>query len=151
MEDFKSITGFKNYLINSEGIIKNIISGKVLSQKPDNSGYPRVFLTDDNGRRRGMLVHRLLAIEFIKNPKNKPCVNHIDGDKANYTLSNLEWTEHKEKTSKVPSEFTANTGTVNKELRDEMIIYLRKKFTREQVAEVFGLSSARISEIVNKL
>jgi hypothetical protein len=74
------------------------ISGKILSQKPDSAGYPRVFITNDDGKRRGMLVPRLLTIEYISNTDDKPCVNHLDGTKSNNELNNLEWCTHKENT-----------------------------------------------------
>jgi hypothetical protein len=148
--EFRPIQGFSNYQINIDGIIRNAISGKILSQKPDSAGYPRVFITSDLGKRRGMLVHRLMAIEYISNPDNKPCVNHIDGTKSNNDLSNLEWCTHKENTRHARVDLEKEFGGVKKELRNEMIIYLRQRFTREDVADVFGITPSRISEIVNR-
>jgi len=57
--------------------------------------YPRVHLSKD-GAGKHYLVHRLVALAFLPNPENKPQVNHIDGDKANPVLSNLEWVTNSE-------------------------------------------------------
>lgn len=43
------------------------------------------------GRRKRIFAHRLVALQFIDNPHNKPCVNHIDGNKLNNHFTNLEW------------------------------------------------------------
>ena len=57
--------------------------------------YPVVTIRI-NGIKRARLLHRLLAECFIPNPDNKPQVNHIDGDKWNYSLDNLEWVTDQE-------------------------------------------------------
>ena len=54
-------------------------------------GYLRARFVAKDGRRIGRVVHRLVAEAFIPNPDNKPQVNHIDGDKHNNSVSNLEW------------------------------------------------------------
>lgn len=58
-------------------------------------GYP-AFSVSKNSKDRPMFLHRVLAMIFIPNPDKKPEINHVDGDKANFALSNLEWCTHKE-------------------------------------------------------
>lgn len=74
-------------------------SGKVMRFKANkwsdihgevNHGYHRVNLSV-NGVAKKFRVHRLVAQAFIENPLNKPYVNHIDGNKLNNHVSNLEW------------------------------------------------------------
>ena len=48
------------------------------------------------GKHKSYYVHRMVAEAFIENPKNKPCVNHIDCNTHNNNVSNLEWVTHKE-------------------------------------------------------
>lgn len=63
---------------------------KGLSQSVNTSGYKKVLLSS-HGAVSCALVHRLVADTFIPNIHNKKYVNHIDGDKQNNTVSNLEW------------------------------------------------------------
>lgn len=58
-------------------------------------GYKRVCLTMRNQDKK-IAVHRLVAKAFLVNPLNKPCVNHIDGDKLNNNVENLEWCTYSE-------------------------------------------------------
>lgn len=57
-------------------------------------GYYRVKLTVDN-KPKSIMLHRIIAMAFIENPKNYPCVNHKDGNKKNNNISNLEWCTQK--------------------------------------------------------
>ena len=51
-----------------------------------------------NGKLKRMKVHRLIAFAFIKNENNYPIINHIDGNKLNNNLENLEWCTYKHNT-----------------------------------------------------
>lgn len=71
---------------------KRLIKGRVLKCSIDKAGYKRV---DTRNRIKGTgsyeLLHRVIAKTFIENPLELPCVNHIDGNKLNNNVSNLEW------------------------------------------------------------
>ena len=89
-------------LENFEGLYYVTDDGNILNNKKElkgyinNSGYRCVDLYDVNRKRRKFLIHRLVALTFIKNPDNKPYVNHIDGNKQNNAVSNLEWVTNSE-------------------------------------------------------
>lgn len=69
--------------------------GKKLSPGKDRDGYYKVVFSH-KGVRKSYPVHRLVAMAFIPNPYGKETVNHIDGDKTNNNVSNLEWASQKE-------------------------------------------------------
>lgn len=85
---------FSGYTIREDGQVRNRF-GRVIKPQKSNNGYLRVELWSD-GHGRKYLVHRLLAQAFIPNQKGKPQVNHIDGDKSNNALNNLEWVTQSE-------------------------------------------------------
>lgn len=70
-------------------------SNRILSPKAMENGYLRVNIKRC-GTQKTLLVHRAVAEAFIVNPHNKPTVNHLDGDKANNCVGNLEWATHSE-------------------------------------------------------
>lgn len=84
------------YSISSNGSITNIMTGKQLSHVL-HQGYIDVRLQTIDGS-KSIRLHRLLAHEFVSNPNNSECVNHINGDKHDYSLKNLEWVSHSENT-----------------------------------------------------
>lgn len=93
-EIWKDIEGYENlYQISNKGNVKNIRTGKLLSAEKSN--YLSVYLYK-NGYKHFYKIHRLLAKAFIPNPENKPYINHIDGNKFNNNIENLEWCTAKE-------------------------------------------------------
>lgn len=91
----KIIDNFPNYSISSEGVITNLTTNYVKSQWLCKNGYYYVDL-QHNGIKKKIPMHRLLAIHFIPNPDNRRTVNHIDGNKLNNSLTNLEWATYSE-------------------------------------------------------
>lgn len=87
--DFKSIKGFSNYEINSNGVVIRKNDLIIIKHTKDIFGYISVRLSDDNGNRKTQFVHRLLLSAFVGNSELQ--VNHIDGNTSNNCLSNLEY------------------------------------------------------------
>ena len=91
METWKDIKGFEgHYQVSSIGNVKNIRTNSPLKKCKENSGYYVVYLSKV-GKSKRFFIHRLIAESFVENKENKPFVNHIDGNKENNDISNLEW------------------------------------------------------------
>ena len=71
------------------------IRARYLTNSINTTGYPYVTLSKEN-KRNNHLTHRLLAAAFIDNPCNFPVVKHLDDNKLNHELSNLQWDTHEQ-------------------------------------------------------
>jgi hypothetical protein len=104
MNDFIELTEYPNYFIaHSPGRLKRVVGGVELicTQTPNSKtdNYWSVTLKTSQGKFVKRNMHRLLMQVFVPNPLNKAHVNHIDGDKSNNSMSNLEWATAKENAS----------------------------------------------------
>jgi hypothetical protein len=95
---------FNKYSITTEGVVYSHVNtqGKISEslqkerkQQISIWGYKVVDILFKDTRKK-YPVHRLVALHFLPNPDNKPCVNHKDGNKFNNNVSNLEWVSHAE-------------------------------------------------------
>ena len=92
MEQWKIITEAKNYEISNFGNVRNRNTKKELKGRLCKNGYLQVSLKiDETGKFTNRYIHRLVAIYWLDNQENKREVNHIDGNKLNNSLENLEW------------------------------------------------------------
>ena len=108
MEIWKDIKGYEGiYKVSNLGIVIRIggnvkrkehlmyVPSKIMKPMDNGKGYLRIKLTI-NSKEKRIMLHRIIAEAFIPNPENKRCVNHIDGNKQNNLLYNLEWCTHSE-------------------------------------------------------
>jgi hypothetical protein len=87
----KRMSEYPNYIITNEGKVYNSQTQRYLSLKTHVNGYAGVALSRYDNKRTNFNVHRLVALLFIDNPNNCPEVNHIDFNKTNNNVANLEW------------------------------------------------------------
>ena len=108
MEIWKDIPEYEElYEISNLGRVKSktrktkfgrgwkVYESQILKPQEDKDGYFRIALSKD-GKKRRFFIHRLVMMSFVDNSLNLPVVNHIDGNKQNNKLNNLEWVTRSE-------------------------------------------------------
>lgn len=88
VEHWRKIKDLPGYEISDKGNLRND-KGKLLKPFTTENGYKRFHFSKFGNR--SYYIHRLVAAAFLPNPNNEPQINHIDGDKTNNALANLEW------------------------------------------------------------
>ena len=94
METWKKIEGFESYEVSDWGRVRR--GERVLKARDGATGGYLCVNLSKGGITCNKRIHRLVGIAFIPNPDNKPTINHIDRDKTNNRLENLEWATHTE-------------------------------------------------------
>ena len=86
------IKGYEGrYSVTDDGEVYSHIRDKVLVSHPNHKGYLHIQLRNSVGKRKGHYIHRLVMEAFTVNTYNLETINHLDEDKLNNNLSNLEW------------------------------------------------------------
>ena len=90
MNNWKKLKENCNYEVNKNGAVRNLKTKHILKPAKIKNGYLTINLSQ-NGNGKTYLLHRIVANNFINNPNNYREVNHIDGNKLNNNVDNLEW------------------------------------------------------------
>lgn len=127
-EVWRPIEGFEGYQVSNLGNVKSNKTGLDIVMHPskDSDGYMVVSLSPNKGKYKTMKVHRLVAMAFIPNPYGKPHINHIDYNRSNNVINNLEWVTPKENTAHSICHFPKDKPTPYNNPTHERFIILNK-------------------------
>lgn len=149
-EIWRNIEGYEGlYQVSNTGKVRNTKTGKIFKTQIEHCGYEYVIL--HKGKKEKLcLIHRLVALAFVPNPNNYPCVNHKDECKTNNVYTNLEWVDHKT---------NCNYGTRNKKISRAHCkpiyqysidgTFIKEWNSINAAANYYNISSQRLSHCVN--
>lgn len=156
MEQWKVVKGFENYLVSSLGNVKTINGKlkKVVYDSKNDYGYVELW---KNNKGKKFRIHRLVAETFIPNTLGKEQVNHIDGDKKNNCVSNLEWVTPKENIRHAIendlSSIKYGSKNLSSKLKEEDVKYIRENAginkSVKELSEIYNVSTTTIYNIIN--
>ncbi len=150
------INNYPNYTIDKNGNIF-LANGRIKLPSKDKKGYMHITLSN-NGIRKTFLVHRLVAEHFIHNPNNLSQVNHIDGNKSNNNVNNLEWVTSSDNITHSFNNGLSNYNGENNgrsKLTSLEVIEIKKliknKIKLKNIAKQFNVHPNTISEIKREI
>lgn len=145
-EIWKPTVDIEGYEVSNLGRVRSFkqnCKGLILKPRISRWGYQHVRLAINNDRKI-FSVHKLVALAFIPNPLNKPCVNHINGIKTDNRVENLEWVTYAENISHAISKGLIKQGEANyhAKLTDEQARYIREnpaRLTQKELGREFNV------------
>ena len=170
-EEWRPIHGFLGYYeVSNLGRVKSVDryvpnpkggkalrKGKILEGTIDNYGYRRYTLRKGIEKKTHKRGHKLVADAFIPNPKDLTIINHLDGDKQNNHISNLEWCTHRQNSQHAESMGLVNhvkgskhhkATTTEDDVRKMRRLYAKGNHTQKQIAEIFSINPNTIKHIL---
>lgn len=154
------IKGYKNcYHISNYGRVKSLdriisngiktkrlLKGQMIKNKCCKQGYHYVILSN-MGKSKTFRVHRLVALNFIENTLNLTDVNHIDGDKKNNFVSNIEWST---RSNNIEHAYINKLRTDNKFVPEQILEIRNSKNSIRSLARRFMVDRNTIKQILTR-
>lgn len=160
-EEWKSLPEYIGIEVSTLGRVRKNTRkhhGDVISEFcKDRDGYCRCTVQKLDGKKTSQPVHRLVAKTFIPNPENKTCVNHIDNDRTNNRVDNLEWVTPKEN---VYHSFVygdrkklkdVQRTTVLTDFQVSQIGKLRNIYTVNQISKLFNIKYSTLKNVIRRV
>jgi DNA invertase Pin-like site-specific DNA recombinase len=150
----KKINGFTNFVVWSNGVVKNTKTGKTIVPRVIRN-YNYVDL-NEGSLRKNLRLGRMVAQHFVPNPLNKPEVNHLDGNRFNDDASNLEWVttsenqRHKIGLQKKNGTYKPPRGRMTIARHNvERVFKLRKEgYLHKEIAKKLGMGQSTVTHIL---
>lgn len=146
MPRFKTIPAYPRYSISAFGEVRNNLKGNILKWVDNGKGYKLVKLyNEQKPQGRLCLVHRLVLSTYLPT-EGKFDVNHIDGDKSNNTLDNLEWV-----TKSANTVHAHKLGLFKHKLSDVQVLEIRQakgKVPLQDLINKYNVSKSLIQQIL---
>jgi hypothetical protein len=165
---WKPVVGFEGYYeVSNTGLIKRakgktiykdgriaFFSETILKPSINKKGYLTVYLSK-NSKKYSITIHRIVAIAFINNFNNKPQVNHINCDKKDNSVSNLEWCTNSENQYHAVKNNLISHGELHlsAKLNNIKVIEIRELFkykTTKELSFIYNVSISTINSIKYK-
>ena len=150
----RQVPGFPKYYVSDTGIVfsfwrKQI---KILKTHFDKKGYEVATLCNAK-ENKSFRIHRVVALAFLDNPGNHPCVRHLDGNPKNNHVDNLAWGSYSDNEQDKLVHGTwenRRNGKLTKEMRRKAFELKRKYWTDQKIASLFGVSRPTITRLINR-
>ncbi|WP_313374085.1 HNH endonuclease [Chishuiella sp.] len=160
----KGLIEKRSFLVSKDGLVKKLYTGqdkyKIL-EGAINNGYRAIWVTKADGKRTAKYVHKMIAETFLPNPDNKEYVVHLDHDKLNNTVSNLEWAtldewkEHNKDLFRMMKGRSRLDSIPNSKLNESQVVRLKKKLLDPNrkvkiatLAKQFNISQGQVYRIL---
>lgn len=151
VENWVTAPGFEAYEVSTAGRIKN--HKGLLEPAINKDGYRQCCLRS-NGQKKNVVLHRLIATTFIPNPQNLPVINHLDGNKLNNAITNLEWCTVKRNTNhaiEIGLFSREGENNHNHVLKDLQVIEIKELLKNgvgtRSIARLYGVTRSAIQHI----
>lgn len=151
----------EKYEVSTFGRIRNNQTGTILRLRENRKGYLQVCLSNGRNKKRVVRVHKAVAETFLSKKREKDVVNHIDGNKQNNCVENLEWcsisenTLHAMRLGLIDPEKNCGERNGNTKLSKEKVEEIKRlykprdrNFGTRGLAKMYGVDHMTISRIV---
>jgi len=141
MQEWKVIPGYDNYAISKDGEIKSLRFNRILKSSNSDSGYLYVNLVN-NKINKTTAVHKLVMENFgDRKPGENFVIDHIDGNKNNNKIENLQWMSVRNNTEKYYN---------NYDKKSEILKLHKEGYTSKQITEKIGLHYSTVRQTILK-
>lgn len=148
----KKIVGYEGYAVTNDGRVFNCKTNRRLKVDVSNRGYYRITVCKDNKPKK-FSIHRLVAELFIPNPNNYETVNHINGDKSDNHVGNLEWMsqvqnqEHAVAAGLCPRGSANGNSKYQEDFIHAVCNFISKGYSRGEVISLTGITKSAFDDI----